>query len=209
MNMHDWVPAKDESRGGEKWKNAKELNDKLLPLAVAPNFSKKYISTDSRGVLFTGCLYWAEDEVDLKDIHQEGSWEDMPVTEIIAKYGWTAKHDYDVRAGKYPSYGDGNFWPCVVTKPEGDESKDDNYTVRIVQSANEEPAFWETMGKPRIIIDVPRASIRHFYLPYKSDQHLSNAFRHYIDLRDDVFPEHWKNKRKMEQVGSVKKHAKK
>lgn len=114
----------------------------------------------------------------------------MPVTEIIAKYGWTAKHDYDVRAGKYPSYGDGNFWPCVVTKPEGDESKDDNYTVRIVQSANEEPAFWETMGKPRIITDFPRASIRHFYLPYKSDQHLSNAFRHYIDLRDDVFPEH-------------------
>ena len=195
QHMHDWVPAKDESRGGEKWKSAKELNDKLLPLAVAPDFSEKYISTDSRGVLFTGCLYQAEDEVDLKDIHQEGSWEDMPVTEIIAKYGWTAKHDYDIRTSKYPSCSDGNLWPCVVTKHKADLTTE-NYTVRIVQSWNQDTALWEEKAFPRIITDYPRGSIRHFYLPYESDLHLPNAFRHHIEFRNDIFPEQWKDKKK-------------
>jgi len=53
---------------------------------------------------------------------------------------------------------------------------------------------WEELKIPRIIKDFPRASIRHFYLPYKSDLHLPNAFRHHMELKDDIFPQHWKNR---------------
>jgi hypothetical protein len=42
-------------------------------------------------------------------------------------------------------------------------------------------------------MDYPPASVRYFTKPYKSDQHLPGAFRHPIEIRDDLFPEQWKN----------------
>eukprot|EP00521_Asterionellopsis_glacialis_P020229 CAMPEP_0195336930 /NCGR_PEP_ID=MMETSP0708-20121125/16562_1 /TAXON_ID=33640 /ORGANISM="Asterionellopsis glacialis, Strain CCMP134" /LENGTH=150 /DNA_ID=CAMNT_0040407765 /DNA_START=72 /DNA_END=525 /DNA_ORIENTATION=- len=32
-----------------------------------------------------------------------------------------------------------------------------------------------------------------FHQTNRSDQHLPGAFRHYIEIRDDIFPPHWKN----------------
>ena len=35
--------------------------------------------------------------------------------------------------------------------------------------------------------------------PYHSDQHLSGAFRHYIEIEDNLFPEHWKNDKNVQE----------
>lgn len=205
QHLHDWVPVKQVSSetgsDGGKWKSAKVLNDELLPLTVAPDFSEKYVSTDSRGVLFTGCLYSPRPNADNNEqfwegLDQEIPWEDMSVVDIIAKFGGPADHDYDiVDDASYPNYTDGSFWPCVVTKHKADLTTE-NYTVRIVQSWNQDTALWEEKAFPRIITDYPRGSIRHFYLPYESDLHLPNAFRHHIEFRNDIFPEQWKDKKK-------------
>jgi hypothetical protein len=40
----------------------------------------------------------------------------------------------------------------------------------------------------------PLATITFRPKPYSSDQHLGNAFRHYIPIKDDIFPAKWKNR---------------
>lgn len=198
QHLHDWLPAKDESLGNEigKWKSARQRNDELLPLTPAPDFSKEFLSMDSRGILFTGCLYWVDETIDWDQLEQEKPWENMTVPDIIAKFAWPADHNFDIRDFPYPSYTDGKFWPCVVTKPKGEERNEkDTYTVRFVQSHFQKKAVWEEKGLPLIFTGYPRESIRHFYLPYKSDQHLQNAFRHHIDFRDEIFPEQWRDRK--------------
>jgi hypothetical protein len=32
-----------------------------------------------------------------------------------------------------------------------------------------------------------------FVKPFAADQHLPGAFRHPLGIRDELFPEHWKN----------------
>jgi SET domain len=41
--------------------------------------------------------------------------------------------------------------------------------------------------------DVPRSAIRFFDRPYTTDLHLVTAFRHYIGIPDELFPNQWKN----------------
>jgi hypothetical protein len=192
-HLNGWEPPAPTK--GE-WTSAKVLNNELGPLPVAPSISEDYISTDSREVLFTGCLYQRDSYHDWDDIHEE-NWEDMAIDEIVAKLGTPAMDDYDIDETHH--YTDGSFWPCVVLKRhhEADTNvavEDDYYTVRIVQSHVYGQEEWGYLGLPRIITNFPRASIRHFYLPYESDLHLPNVFRHHIELKDDIFPEHWKDR---------------
>eukprot|EP01083_Nonionella_stella_P145130 454181_1 len=51
----DWESPYEDN---EKWTSAKELNDMLAPLRIAPDFSEKFKSTDNRGVFFTGFHIW-------------------------------------------------------------------------------------------------------------------------------------------------------
>ena len=97
---------------------------------------------------------------------------------------------------------DGSFWPCVVLERlhegEGEVAvEDDYYTVQLLPYFNE--TKWELNGIPRILTKYPRASIRHFYLPYKSDLHHPNAFRHHIELKNEIFPKQWKNRESNKQ----------
>jgi SET domain len=41
--------------------------------------------------------------------------------------------------------------------------------------------------------DVPRSAIRFLDMPYTTDIHLVNSFRHEIQIPDDIMPEQWKN----------------
>ena len=70
----------------------------------------------------------------------------------------------------------------------------DTVSITGIQPHAFEDLTWEEELRIRILKDFPRASIRHFYLPYKSDLHLPNAFRHHMELKDDIFPKHWQNK---------------
>ena len=114
--------------------------------------------------------------------------------EVIEKYGTSNGHLYNVDETK--SYSDGAFWPCVVIgREDSSDVVGDRYTVRILQSPFYESTEWEKMKLPRIISNFTRPSIRHFYLPYKSDLHLPIAFRHHIDLPDDLVQAQWRDRR--------------
>jgi len=114
----------ESEQKGDKWKSVKELNDEMGPLKLAPNFSEEYTSTDNRGVLFTGCLFWETDEgASIFDNFEKGeAWEDMSVEKIIAKCGALYQNEYDL--DETHPYSDGSFWPCVVL-PSNNASKND------------------------------------------------------------------------------------
>jgi len=85
---------------------------------------------------------------------------------------------------------DQNFWPCTVYKRSEDLDK---YTVRILQSPAEEETWWTEAHKPLFLTDLSRDCIRFCDKIYSSDLYLSNAFRHFIGIPNDIFPEAWKS----------------
>ncbi len=188
----------------QRWKSMKELNDELAPLQEAKDLEEESTSTDSLGLLFTGCLYWEDldrawDDFEYWDDDIQ-EWDHLTLDTVIEKYATSADGDFNINESG--SYADGSFWPCVVLKREQEGGngrddvpvEDDFYTVRILQSDVQEISPWEEYNFPRIIKNYPRASIRHFFKPYKSDIHLPNAFRHHIELNDEITPHHWKDR---------------
>ena len=106
--------------------------------------------------------------------------------------------DYDYGQGGY-----GSFWPCsVLAKEENAENKSNNnndnnkYTVRIYPSDYHHQQYhrMQDIAKHLLVKNYPRESIRFFTVPpNQGDQHLSTAFRHHIEIRDEIFPNQWKN----------------
>ena len=66
---------------------------------------------------------------------------------------------------------------CELVKKDGPK----RYTVRIVK--DEEQVLVEKYSEDLIAIRMKR---------YSSDQHLESAFRHVIEIEDDIFPEQWR-----------------
>ncbi len=191
-HVRSWNTFNKKNQSHHERISVKELNDAMGPLKLAPDFGLEYTSTDSGGILFTGCFYNENDERFWTDFDSNEPWEGMTVGHIIHRYGASYGDEFNVDDESE----DGLFWPCVVARQEQPKSLEDAdaYTVRIVQLASEPMTIWERKKLPRIIRHFPRKSIRHFYLPYSSDIHLRHAFRHHIELSDDMFPASWKNK---------------
>ena len=138
--------------------------------------------------MFTGCAY--NPHKDNWEIEFGEDWKSLPVGDIISIFGTPTPDFCFIEKRHFDT--DGSFWPCVVLERlnEDDDEvaiEDDYYTVRLLPYFNE--TKWEDLELPRIMTQYPRASIRHFYLPYKSDLHLPNAFRHHIELKEGIFPE--------------------
>ncbi len=192
-HVSHWKPPASNDK--DERTNIKELNEKLEPLKVVADF-KPYRSIDNRNALFTGCFYYEDDELTWEKSFKSGeNWESMPFEEVISRYGADYGEAYEV--DENGTYGDGDFWPCVVVRRETTEATvpdEDRYTVRIIQSRHYEETIWSMMKLPRIISNYPRSSIRHFYLPYMSDIHLPGVFRHHIELHDDLIPNQWRNR---------------
>jgi len=143
------------------------------------------------------------------------SWEELSDQEILDKYAVSVGPDSEQAFEHYNdnppgSYGD--FWPCSVISEEEplDEGKDvdgdggdDRYVVRIFPS-NFHPkkyghSYYEDIATQLVLRDYPRSSIKFVTVPYKGDQHHPKAFRHHIEIRDEIFPEQWKNKKSQQQ----------
>ena len=73
-------------------------------------------------------------------------------------------------------------WPCEIISSNSDNSI---FTVKVLQRTTENPNERPVI---RLLKNFPRNSIKFVDKPYHSDQHLSNAFRHYIPIPDDIFP---------------------
>ena len=192
-HLRNWKPAPVPAEvADEEWVSAKQRNEDLGPLKLAPDLSDKHISNDSRGVLFTGCLYDENDEDFFDDFEEGEPWRGMSVLEVVSKYG-AANGDAYILDETYP-YTDGSFWPCVVFQ-KVETSEGESYTVRIIQHPIWDDTLWEKKKLPRIISNFSRKSIRHFYLPYESDVHLPNTFRHHMELSNAFFPQIWRDRK--------------
>lgn len=111
----------------------------------------------------------------------------------------TFSDDGAMFVGTYSGHSEGTYWPCHVLLEE--EKQDDDseltYTVRIEQRDFDgiKPQPWDKYHLPRYLTNYPRTSIHYFAKPYESDQHLFHTFRHYIGIRDEIFPSQWKNRK--------------
>jgi hypothetical protein len=139
----------------------------------------------------TACLVWAEED-DTKRPPQVNStldWRDLDDESILQLYGEDGSEFTREELGTdYLQAHD--FWePCLVIK----EENSGRYTVRVLSGKTEE-------RRPDFLTNYPRESIRYFMKPYKSDLHLPNAFRHHIEISDEMFPEKWKDLKEKKKV---------
>ena len=143
--------------------------------------------------LFTGCLY--EDDIDWRPKDRSNissQWTDLQDDEILALFGEDGSR-FNKQRNDYTGY-----WPCLVLKKD-DSSVDDTesgetYIVRIFHSSKASVrTWWHDNGVPRFLTKYPRDSIRYFHKPYQSDLFLKGAFRHCIEIPDDMFPQHWRD----------------
>ena len=95
-----------------------------------------------------------------------------------------------------------NWWRgmtyCHVLERETGYNGDYVYTVALIfDHRPQELEFSALTQTPRrewyIDIKVPRRAIRFIEKPYMDDEHLPNAFRHPIQLPDNLVPKAWKN----------------
>jgi len=175
-------PAQDEALA----ETAKEANEQKEPLKLLVTGDLRKVS--DHPYLFTGCQYWSTDmDRDKVWYEKNPSWMDLKDEEILHNYaddGLEYKGDYATHRDRY-------HWPCTVIRQEENGS----YTVRIHQAEWKSSRPWHKNGLPRLLTNYPRESIHYFVKPYASDQHLPGVFRHPIGVRDEIFPEQWKNRK--------------
>jgi hypothetical protein len=142
-----------------------------------PNHWKRLSDAD----IFDGCALDAENNFNMERANDDD------------------QGDYDNEYGQGYGQGDySSFWPCsVLAKVENEHNNNDNsndnnkYIVRIYSSGYHD--YPNDTAEHLLIKNYPRESIRFFTLPNQGDQYLTNSFRHHIEIRDEIFPNQWKN----------------
>ena len=175
----------------DQYITAKEANEKegpILDILVAGDLRKKA----EHPYLFTGCQYYETDQDKHKVYkNKDPDWDKLTDDELLERF---ADDGSEYRYGRkgYTKHSDASHWPCSVLR----EEENGSYTVRVHQNPWEDSLPWDENDLPRILTNYPRESIHYFVQPLASDQHLPNAFRFPIGIRDDMFPDHWKNRPK-------------
>jgi len=100
------------------------------------------------------------------------------------RYNWTdPRFSFDLTGSLsvYPSFP----MPCKVLKRYETESAgtEDKFQYEISIKGNFDIFFY----------DVPREAIQFVYKEYTSNQHIPTAFRHEIEIPDEIFPDKWKD----------------
>lgn len=165
---------------------AKEANEQQEPLTLLVTGDLRKIS--KHPYLFTGCQYYhTEDDKHEVWSDKNPAWGNMKDEEILETYG----DDGAQFKGTYETHRGHDHWPCSVIRQEANGT----YTVRIHQADWAREQRWSRNKLPRILTNYPRESIHYFVKPYTSDQYLPGVFRQPIGIRDDIFPEQWKNRK--------------
>jgi hypothetical protein len=198
-HVENWQPPGEGS--GFESHTSVTLENLRIPVEVS--FTDVRDEHSPEADVFTACVYQQYDDDYDDDIYDEwvseqepgDEWKALDNDEIIEMFGIDGS-----RQG--PPQFQADFWPCSIVaslKDEDDDEDDDDdevsYVVRIFQSKTHPRTTWYDKELPRILVNYPPTSVRYFTKPYKSDQHLPGAFRHPIEIRDDLFPEQWKNLR--------------
>lgn len=194
----DWETA--WARHVETWKppapipsfiSAKEANENtgpVLDILVSGDLRKDV----RHPYLFTGCQYYASEQDEHRVYTKDyPDWRNLGDDAILKRFADDgSEYGYDKSNG-YTTHGDASHWPCSVLRR--DDNDGSSYTVRIYQNPWEDRLPWDEHDVPRILKNYRRESIHYFVQPRASDQHLPNAFRYPIGMKDDMFPDHWKD----------------
>lgn len=154
--------------------------------------------------IMLGCLYWEFDDDDSNDdsldqnevdeviLHEDEDqnihWSETSIDDQIRRYSSSAEM-LDFSESDHTEY-----WPCKVYETNYER---DIFTVRIFQSPHVPSTSWTRKDEPHYVTNMPREALRFFDSPRRSDMFLPGAFRHPIGIRDDIFPDQWKNLDKM------------
>jgi hypothetical protein len=179
-HVANWRPPTENRHS---FVTAKEANEQEgLELLVTEDLRK----VQDLSHLFTGCLF-KPTRIDKSKVWEEenSSWERLEDEELLALYG----SDGSIYTGDYQSHTDHDYWPCSVIAQDGA----DTYTVRIHQSKEHRRELWARNDLPRFLTKYPRESVRYFVHPFDNDQNLPGVFRYPIHIRDEIFPQQWKN----------------
>lgn len=135
-------------------------------------------------------------------------WKDLSDDEIFEEYAINVGDDDD-ESYEFTHYKDhvpgvsGHYWPCSVIAKEDSQVHDDDedrFMVRIYPSdyhySKNTRSHYRDSAVNVLLTQYPRSSIKFVTVPYRSDQHHPKAFRHHIEIRDEIFPEQWKNRKR-------------
>jgi len=184
-----WMTERDESNHSQSLYSSTMLNRRKepIPLGEYRGSSMDWIPD----TLFTGCYYNDDDEWSPKNDSYISKWMHLVDEDILAIFGEDGS-----RFNHKNSYR--GFWPCLVLKRDIENIATNNtggtYVVRIFHPTKSSvQTWWRDHGVPRFLTNFPRNSIRYFHKPYQSDLFWRGAFRHSIEIPDDLFPELWRD----------------
>jgi hypothetical protein len=185
-HVKHWSPPATGS-GFDKYTSPAELNANtgVVDEHFMTNNLRETQETFEDTNIFTGCLYWRT-QLDTMGawarLKPDANWKVLSDEDILERYS----DDGSFYNGDYEKHYDHTYWRCSIIR-----SQDDGLVVRIEPSWGLDTA-WNEKNLPRFLTNYPVSSIRYFNTPYTSDQFLPGAFRRFIELRDDMLPEHWK-----------------
>jgi SET domain len=93
------------------------------------------------------------------------------------------------------AWSEGMVYCHVLDRKYNRKIADYQYTVSLIFSLDPVKFVYDpTIPRKDLFIDlnVPRRAIRFMEVPYMDDEHLSNAFRHPLELPNHLIPESWK-----------------
>ena len=133
--------------------------------------------------VFTSCFYRYSDRSE--EEQTTGQTQNSKSKDSLTSFRWhLTKGLFDLK----------NMRPCQVLK----RMEDDNltgrsaYAVRMLNRPGLTKGEVIPKGELHIVTHIPRAAIRFSDKTGTTDQHLKNAFRHEIELAEDLIPEAWK-----------------
>lgn len=187
-HQQQWSPP---SKAIPSWLSAKEANQDLGPIRpelVAGDLREEV----NHPYLFTGCQYWETNADRHRVYRQELKWQLLSDEEMLERYADSCGDYCSGTRRTYAHHRDASHWPCTVLRYDPVE---DSYVVRMHRApwADDDDVPWHTNNVPRLLYNYTRGSIHYFVKPFASDQHLPGVFRHPMGIRDDMFPQQWKN----------------
>lgn len=172
-HVDTWLPPNPE----DNYVPIKELNDDIENHLRRKSDLEKDPYPENADL---ACIYWPEDDEvinDLSDVEED----DRDWKSDGSKYHQENSH--------YKYYG--IVIRCDVLEMNEAEDGEISYTVELY--SKDGMSIWAANGKQRILTNYPVKSIEFVPIKYSSDQHIVGAFRSYIRIPDDIFPEHWKD----------------
>jgi len=130
-------------------------------------------------------------------IHQERNSSAKTIEHFLESYPHLVKTSFT--ALNHVEEKDIEYWPCKPLLRQSDYQDDNStnntelYTVIMFQSPTISNTKWTADDLYRIVTDLPREKITFLPKPYSSDYFVKGVFRHSIGIRDDIFPDSWKN----------------